>query len=391
MRFSKLASNLYGNVIRDMFDEALKMTDTISFTVGEPDFITPAPIIEEAVKRWKQGLTHYTPNTGIPKLRQAIAKFHEKEFSVDPDSEIMVSCGAAEAIQMAMFALVDPGDEVVLVTPAWPNFFGQIAMTGAKLVSVPAREENYFVPDPDDIKKAITDKTKMVIINSPSNPTGAVIDPDTAKEIADILRERDVYVISDEIYSRLIHDGKNTSITSFEGLREKTVYINGFSKMFAMTGWRLGYAIADARIIRNMTRLHESGVSCLPAPTQYAAAYAMEHGQIWIDEMEQSYRTRRDLLCSLIDAIPGISVRKPKGAFYAFCNVKPILKATGMNSKEFCMDLLKKTGVVIIPGSGFGEGGEGYVRITYATSEENIRRGMGRLKEYVSGKGEIFS
>lgn len=240
---------------------------------------------------------------------------------------------------MAMFALVDPGDEVVLVTPAWPNFFGQIAMTGARLVSVPAREENYFVPDPDDIKKAITDKTKMVIINSPSNPTGAVIDPDTAKEIADILRERDVYVISDEIYSRLIHDGKNTSITSFEGLREKTVYINGFSKMFAMTGWRLGYAIADARIIRNMTRLHESGVSCLPAPTQYAAAYAMEHGQIWIDEMEQSYRTRRDLLCSLIDAIPGISVRKPKGAFYAFCNVNPILKATGMNSKEFCMDL----------------------------------------------------
>ncbi|MGI5963759.1 MAG: pyridoxal phosphate-dependent aminotransferase [Lawsonibacter sp.] len=387
MQLSKLSQNLGGSVIREMFNQAMTMTDTISFTVGEPDFITPKPIIDEACRCWKEGMTHYTPNKGVPELQQAIAEFHAKDLKPDADTQVMVSCGATEALQMALFTLVDPGDEVIVVTPGWPNYFGQIGMVGAKLVCVPAREENNFVPDPDDIRAAITPKTKLVILNSPSNPTGAVIDKDTCKALADLLREQDVYVISDEIYSRLVYDTPYTSITSFEGMKEKTVYISGFSKMFAMTGWRLGYAIAAPEIIKNMTKLHENGASCLPAPSQMGAAYGLRHCVEEIEVMRQSYLKRRDLICSLINEVPGMSICPPKGAFYAFANIKPLTKATGMDSRGFCMDLLKKTGVVIVPGSGFGESGEGYVRITYATSEDNIRRGMERIKDYVASLG----
>ncbi len=383
MQLSKLAQNLGGSVIREMYNKALTMTDTISFTVGEPDFITPEPIIDEACKYWKAGMTHYTPNKGIPELTEAISAYHVNDLNPDPETQIMVSCGATEAIQMALFTLVDPGDEVILVTPAWPNYFGQIGMTGAVIKCVPAREENNFVPDPDDIRRAITPKTKVVILNSPSNPTGAVIDKDTCKELADVLREQDVYVISDEVYNRLVYDEPYTSITSFEGMKEKTIYIGGFSKMFAMTGWRLGYAIASPEIISNMTKLHENGASCLPAPSQLGAAYALQHCIPEIETMRQSYLKRRNLIYSLIEEIPGISLRKPKGAFYAFVNARQIMEATGMNSKEFCLDMLSKSSVVTVPGSGFGENGEGYFRISYATSEENIREGLSRIKGYV--------
>lgn len=383
MQLSKLAQTLGGSVIREMFNQALTMEDTISFTVGEPDFVTPRPIIEEACRRWDAGMTHYTPNKGIPELSRAIAQLHSNDLKPNPDTQIMVSCGATEAIQMAIFTLVDPGDEVILITPAWPNYFGQIGMAGAKLVCVPAREENSFVPDPDDINRAITSRTKLIILNSPSNPTGAVIDKETCRALAWLLRERDIYIIADEIYSKLIYDEPYTSITSFEGIPEKTVYISGFSKMFAMTGWRLGYAIAAPDIITNMTKLHENGASCLPAPSQYAATYGIQHCLGDIELMRQSYQKRRDLICSLLNDIPGISVRPPKGAFYAFANIRQLTQSTGMTSREFCMDLLKKTGVVLVPGSGFGESGEGFVRITYATSEDNITRGMERIRGYV--------
>ena len=386
MELSKLAQNLGGSVIREMFNEALKMKDTISFTVGEPDFVTPKPIIDEACKCWEEGMTHYTPNSGVLDLRKAIAEYHAGDLRPDPETEIMVSCGATEAIQMALFTLVNPGEEVIVITPAWPNYFGQIGMCGAVMKVVPAREENHFIPDPDDIKNAITDKTKAIILNSPSNPTGAVMDHDTCKAIAEILRDRDIYVIADEIYSRLVYsDQPYTSITSFDGMMEKTVYISGFSKMFAMTGWRLGYAIAKPEIIKNMTKLHENGASCLPAPSQMAAAYGLQHCIPEIENMRLSYLRRRDLICSLIEETPGLSIKKPEGAFYAFVNAKELCKKTGLNSKDLCMDILKKTGVVTVPGSGFGDGGEGFIRITYATSDENIKKGFERIKGYVGG------
>ena len=386
MELSKLAQNLGRSVIREMFNEALKMKDTISFTVGEPDFVTPKPIIDEACKCWEEGMTHYTPNSGVLDLRKAIAEYHAGDLRPDPEAEIMVSCGATEAIQMALFTLVNPGEEVIVITPAWPNYFGQIGMCGAVMKVVPAREENHFIPDPDDIKNAITDKTKAIILNSPSNPTGAVMDHDTCKAIAEILRGRDIYVIADEIYSRLVYsDQPYTSITSFDGMMEKTVYISGFSKMFAMTGWRLGYAIAKPEIIKNMTKLHENGASCLPAPSQMAAAYGLQHCIPEIENMRLSYLRRRDLICSLIEETPGLSIKKPEGAFYAFVNAKELCKKTGLNSKDLCMDILKKTGVVTVPGSGFGDGGEGFIRITYATSDENIKKGFERIKGYVGG------
>lgn len=388
MELSKLAQHLGGSAIRAMYNEALKMKDTISFTVGEPDFITPKPIIDEACRCWEQGLTHYTPNAGVLPLRQAIAEYHKNDLNPDPETQIMVSCGATEAIQMALFTLVDPGDEVIVVTPAWPNYFGQIGMTGAILKVVPAYEENNFVPDPEDIKKAIGPKTKVIILNSPSNPTGAVIDKATCKALADILRDSNIYVIADEIYSRLVYDEEGyTSITSFDGMIENTVYISGFSKMFAMTGWRLGYAIARPDIIRNMTKLHENGASCLPAPSQIAAAVGLKQCLPEIETMRKTYLERRNLICSLINATPGLSIRPPKGAFYAFTNAKELSRATGMSSMELCMDLLKKTGVVTVPGSGFGDVGEGFIRITYATSTENIKAGFERINGYVRGLG----
>ena len=383
MRLSNLTRDTSASVIREMFNRALAMEDTISFTVGEPDFVTPKPIIDAACKYWQKGMTHYTPNRGIPDLLNAIAEYHKTDLRPDPAEEILVSCGATEALQLALFTLVDPGDEVIVVTPSWPNYLGQIRMVGAKAVCVAAREENDFVPDLDDIKAAITPKTKAIILNSPSNPTGSVMGKDVCKDLAALLLQHDIYVISDEVYSRLVYDEAYTSISSFEGMQERTVYVNSFSKIFAMTGWRLGYAVAPGEIVRNMTKLHENGASCLPAPSQFAAAYGLRHCEGEIEAMRQSYQRRRDLMCSLINDIPGMSVRLPKGAFYAFANIKPLTAALGINSRAFCMDLLDKTGVVIVPGDGFGSSGEGYVRITYAAADETIREGMARIKTYV--------
>ena len=292
----------------------------------------------------------------------------------------MISCGATEAIQLALFTLVNPGEEVVLVTPAWPNYFGQIGMCGAVAKVVPAYEENGFVPDPDDIRRAITDKTKLILLNSPSNPTGAVINRETYRRIAQILAEKQVYIIADEIYSRLVYaDEPYTGICAFPELRDRVVYVSGFSKIFAMTGWRLGYAISTPEIITNMTKLHENGASCLPAPSQIAAAVGLAKCTDEIDRMREIYRRRRDLIVGELNAAEGMSCITPQGAFYAFANIKK----TGKTSRDFCMDLLHNTGVVAVPGSGFGAAGEGYVRFTYATSEENIREGMRRLQNYL--------
>ncbi|MEL7603154.1 MAG: pyridoxal phosphate-dependent aminotransferase [Bacillota bacterium] len=380
MNLSNLAMTLGGSAIREMFNEALKMKDTISFTVGEPDFVTPQPIIDAACDAWQKGLTHYTPNRGIQELREAIAQYHGNDLRPDPDQNIMISCGATEAIQLAMFTLVNPGEEVILVTPAWPNYFGQVGMCGAVAKVVPAYEENGFIPDPDDIRRAITDKTKLILLNSPSNPTGAVIDRGTYRRIAEILMEKRIYILADEIYSRLVYaEEPYTSICEFPELLDRVVYVSGFSKMFAMTGWRLGYAISTGPIIANMTKLHENGASCLPAPSQLAAAAGLTKCDSDIERMREIYRRRRDMIVKEINAADGMSCITPQGAFYAFANIKN----TGKKSRDFCMDLLHNTGVVTVPGSGFGDAGEGYVRFTYATSEENIREGLKRVQDYL--------
>lgn len=388
MELSHLSQDLGGSAIRKMFNAALHMKDTIKFTVGEPDFMTPKAIRDDTCHWWQKGLTKYTENAGVGELRQAIAEYHADNLNPDPNSEILVTYGATEGIELALFALVDPGDEVLLITPAWPNYFGQIRMCGGVLVPVIAKEENGFVPDIEDIKAAITDKTKVIIINSPSNPTGAVIGRERMAEIAKIILDNDLFVIADEVYSRLLYTAEPyCSITEFEGMKERTVYCNSFAKMFAMTGWKIGYAISTPEIINAMTKIHENGVSCLPAPGQMSAAFALRNCQADVEFMRQSFHRRRDLICSLIDETPGMSITKPGGAFYAFTNIKELCKRSGMNTDDFCMDLLQNTGVVVVPGSGFGPGGEGYVRITYAASDENIQKGFERIREYIVKKG----
>lgn len=386
MELSRIAQHTAGSIIREMFNRALSLKDKdiISFTVGEPDFTTPQAIIDIACDNWNRGLTHYTPNCGIPELTQAIAEYHAGDLAPDPDTQVLVTCGATEAIQLALFALVNPGDEVIVITPAWPNYFGQIAMVGAVAKLVPAREENQFVPDPADIKAALTDRTKAIIFNSPSNPTGAVIEKETWEELANILADKEVYIISDEVYSQFVYEDGYTSIKAFPALRERIVYINGFSKMFAMTGWRLGYAIAAPAIIRSMTKLHENGASCLPAPSQLAAAYAIKNCTPAIEEMRRVYLRRRDLICQAINSVPGMSILPPKGAFYAFANISEALKQKKMDTKTFCMNLLDETGVVVVPGYGFGPSGDGYIRLTYAVADDKIKEGVGRIGDFVT-------
>lgn len=380
MKLSNLAAGLGGSAIREMYNETLKIKDTISFTVGEPDFVTAKPIIDVACRAWEDGLTHYTPNAGVPELRRAIAEYHKGDLAPDPDTQVFISCGATEGLQMALFTLVNPGEEVILVMPAWPNYFGQIGMCGAVAKLVPAYEGNGFVPDPADIEKAITPKTKAIILNSPSNPTGAVIDKDTYAKITEIVRKHDIYIISDEVYSRLVYsDAPYTSITAYPDMLDRVVYINSFSKMFAMTGWRLGYAVSTPDIVRNMVKLHENGVSCLSAPGQLAAAEALLHYTDEIERMRKVYEGRRNLICGRINETKNMSCRVPDGAFYVFANIKK----TGQTSREFCMNLLRATGVVTVPGSGFGEAGEGFVRFTYATSDECIDEGLDRIQKYM--------
>lgn len=382
MKLSNIANSLGGSIIREMFNEALKREDTISFTVGEPDFITPKPIIDAACESLQQGRTHYTPNAGILPLREAVAEYHRRagEFDIDPQTQVLITCGATEAVQLALFTVVNPGDEVIVVEPAWPNYFGQIGMVGASAVRVPAWEENAFMPRPADIAAAITQKTRAIILNSPCNPTGAVIDRQTYEEILKVLEPHDIWIIADEVYSRLLYtDEPFTGIAAFPHMHERMIFINSFSKIFAMTGWRLGYALSTPEVVCNMTKLHENGASCLFEPGQIAATQALVRHTGEIEMMRKVFHKRRDLICGLINDIDGLSCHVPGGAFYAFVNIKQL----GIPSKEFCLDLLRNTGVVIVPGKGFGDTAEGYVRFTYATSNECIEEGLRRVKKYV--------
>ena len=384
MAMSKLVQATAGSIIRRLFNAADGMEDAISFSIGEPSFVAPAPAIEDAVKWFRLGKTHYTDNAGLKELREAVAEYHEKDLHPNPNGEVLITCGATEAIQLALFALVDPGDEVILVTPAWPNYFGQIRMCGAVLKAVIAKEENDFVPTVEDIEAAITDKTKLIILTSPSNPTGAVIDSETCRRLAELICRHNLYVVADEIYNRIVYtDEPYTSITSFAGVRERAVYVNGVSKMLAMPGWRIGYAISTPEIIAGMKKMHENGVSCLPEPLQRSAAYALRHCQADIESMRLEYLERRNLICKMINEVPGMSVKTPKGAFYAMVNVKELMRRTGLDTEPLTMEILKNTHVITVPASGFGPGGDGYVRMSYANSKENIQEGMERIHRYV--------
>ncbi|HRU40876.1 MAG TPA: pyridoxal phosphate-dependent aminotransferase, partial [Candidatus Diapherotrites archaeon] len=378
VKVSKIAQEIKGSTIRKMFNMASSMTDTVSFALGEPDFTTSKNIIDAACKALQDGITHYTPNAGILPLRQAIAKKlkNKNNVEIDPETEVMVTAGGMEALMLVMMVTLDPGDEIILTDPFWTNHPSQVLMTGAIPRFVKVYEEDGFAYNPDNVRKAINSKTKAILINSPANPTGGVAGREVLEEIAKMAIEHDLIVITDEVYQHLIYDGAEfVSIASLPGMKERTVIIDSFSKAYAMTGWRIGYAAGCREILQNMIKLHENVVSCITTSSQYGAIEALEGPQDYLGYMLEKYAARRNLIVEGINSIEKLSCIKPKGAFYAFPNIT----GTGMKSEEFAVELLKKTGVVVVPGSGFGEAGEGFIRISYATSEENIKEGLRRI------------
>lgn len=366
--------------IRAMFDRAKNFPEAVNLGIGEPDLDTPTEIVEEGCKALRSGKTRYTANAGIIELRTEIAKHLNKyNLSVNPENEIIVTIGGMGALALCLLVTITPGDEVLLQDPQWLNYFSQIKFCGGIPISVPVYEENEFKISPESIKKRITNRTKILMLNSPNNPTGAVLDYNDLKDIARLAKKYDLLVVSDEVYSTFVYDGvKHQSIASIDGMQERTIVINSFSKSFAMTGWRIGFASGNKKIIEKMVRLQENLVACVNASSQYAAIRALSIFNK-TDKMIEVYREKRNLIIDGLNSIRGISCYKSKGSFYAFPNVKKI----GKNSETVANELLEKANVVTIPGSAFGPHGEGYLRISYANSEENLREAVKRIKKYI--------
>lgn len=382
-KISETMEAIPNSAIRKIFDMCIGVDDLVKFTVGEPDFNTPERIVDAAIKAMQDGKTKYTSNRGILPLRQAICKMAEekKKIQVNPDTEVIVTNGGMQALFFAMNTLVNPGDEIIIGAPYFTNYLGQVLMAGAVPKFVQLYEEDGFIFNIDNLKAAITNKTKAVLINSPSNPLGSIIDKDTMEKLAEVMIENDLYVITDEVYEDYIYDEDTefVSIAAFPGMKERTVIVDSFSKAYAMTGWRIGYAIASEHIINQMVKMQEGNASCVNAPTQYAALEALTGPQDDLTEMISVFQKRRDLIVEEVNKIPKLSCRIPKGAFYLFVNIKE----TGLSSDEFAVRLLKEAKVAVVPGDGFGEEGAGYVRMSYVTSEENIRKGTQRIREFV--------
>lgn len=382
-KISEKMEAIPNSAIRKIFDMCIGVDDLVKFTVGEPDFNTPQRIVDAAIKAMRNGETKYTSNRGILPLRQAICKMAEekKKIQVNSDTEVIVTNGGMQALFFAMNTLVNPGDEIIIGAPYFTNYLGQVLMAGAVPKFVQLYEKDGFIFNIDNLKAAITDKTKAVLINSPSNPLGSIIDKDTMEKLAEVIIENDLYAITDEVYEDYIYDRDTgfVSIASFPGMKERTVIVDSFSKAYAMTGWRIGYAIAPEHIINQMVKMQEGNASCVNAPAQYAALEALTGPQDDLIEMISVFKKRRDLIVEEINNIPRLSCRVPKGAFYLFVNIKE----TGLSADEFAVRLLKEAKVAVVPGDGFGAEGAGYVRMSYVTSEENIRKGTQRIREFV--------
>ncbi len=378
---SRSITEQQGSMIRKMFNRIQGMDDVVSFALGEPGFPTPDHICQAAIEAIERKETHYTVNAGIIELRTAISeKMKEKKnVSYDPTKEIIITTGGVEALLLSFKAILDPGDEVIVGTPAFPNYFGQIALCNAKTVMVPLLEEDDFCYNVENLRKAVTDKTKAILINSPSNPIGSVTGEKILREVAQLCIEKDLYLITDEVYQEFIYDDvPYFSIASCDGMKERTLVIDSFSKTYAMTGWRCGFILGPEAIISQMVKMQESVVSCVNTPTQYAAIAALDGPQDVLEEMLAQYDENRKLVLEQINQMKHLSLKMARGAFYAFVNIKE----TGMTSEEFALDLLAKKHVVVVPGTGFGEGGEGYVRISYVSTREDTVEGLRRMKEY---------
>ncbi len=366
--------------IRKFFDLLASMEGVISLGVGEPDFTTPWHIREAAIYSLEKGQTMYTSNSGMPELRGELSRYLKDSYklSYDPDTELLITVGVSEALDLTMRALLDPGDEVIMPDPHYVSYDACVTLAGGTPVMVPTREKSNFELSAADIEARITDKTKAILIGYPSNPTGAVMSKEKLAKIAEIARRHHLLVISDEIYARLVYGVKHTCFATLPQMKESTILLGGFSKSYAMTGWRIGYAAATEEIIAAMTKIHQYTIMCAPTMAQVAAIEALKSGEPSVVEMVEDYNRRRLVMVKGLKDI-GLPCFEPKGAFYAF----PSIKGTGMTSEEFAEKLLKEERVAVVPGTAFGQGGEGYVRCCYATSLAEIEEALLRMGRFV--------
>jgi aminotransferase len=377
---AKTVVNLPSSGIRKFFDIVSEMKDAISLGVGEPDFDTPWHIREEGIYSLEKGKTFYTSNAGLKELKQEICNYLDRRFQLryDYNNETIITVGGSEAIDIALRAMVEPGDEVLIPQPCYVSYLPCTVLAGGKPVIIELKGENEFKLKREQLLEAITDKTKVLILAYPNNPTGATMDYEDLKAIVDIIIEKDIIVISDEIYSELTYEGQHISIASFPGMKERTIVINGFSKSYAMTGWRLGYAVGPSIIIEQMIKIHQFAIMCAPTTSQYAGIEAVKNGDADVEMMRDAYDKRRRYLVHALNNM-GLECFEPFGAFYVF----PCIKSLGMTSEEFSTKLLMEEKVAIVPGTAFGDCGEGYLRISYAYSIENLKIALERIERFV--------
>ena len=367
--------------IRDFFEIVQSMHDVISLGIGEPDFATPWHIREAALFSLEKGRTGYTSNLGLPKLREAVAKYVAGHFGVmyHAPSEVLVSVGVSEAIDIALRALVNPGDEVLYHEPCYVSYGPSVVLAHGTPVAVPVHEKDDFRLRADELEKRITPKSKVLMLNFPTNPTGATMPREALQEIADVCIKHDLIVLSDEIYAELTYDGaEHVSIASLPGMRERTVFLHGLSKGWAMTGFRIGYACAPRALIEAMMKIHQYAILCAPIMAQDAAIEALEHGEPAVAHMREKYELRRNFIVAALNDM-GLRCHLPKGAFYVF----PEIRSTGLSSRDFAMRLLEEEKVAVVPGTAFGPSGEGFVRCSYATSLDQIKIAMERMAGFV--------
>ena len=382
IRVSRRAQEVPWSGIRKMFELAAKVPDAVSFAVGQPDFDTPRHIVEAGQRALDEGYTRYTPSLGMLELREAIARkvWRDNKIKANPQTEIIVTVGAMQGLLLALMTALDPGDEVMVSDPGYTNYEHLIRVATGVPVRVPAREENEFKLSPDDVEQAITERTRALIINSPANPTGTVMLRSDLEQMAEIAQRHNLIVISDEAYEKLIYGGlEHVSIASFPGIKERTVSVYTLSKTYAMTGWRIGFVVGADHLIDPMQRMQAGMVSCVASFVQKAAVMALDGPQNCVDEMVAKYDVRRKFIVKALNEIEGLSCLEPKGAFYAFPNIS----ALGRSSSKVAMSLLETSKVVCVPGTAFGPRGEGYLRISYASSLQDLEEGVRRIKEGV--------
>lgn len=373
-------SNIPPSGIRKFFDIAAEMDNVISLGVGEPDFDTPWHIREEGIYSLEKGKTFYTSNAGMAELRDEISLYLHRRFNLQYNAkdEILVTVGGSEGIDLALRAMIEPGDEVLIPEPCFVSYKPCAALAGAQPVTIPLKGENAFKLTPEDIEEYVTDKTKIIVMAFPSNPTGATMDKEDLEAVAKVIKKHDLFVISDEIYAELTYGKEHVSIASLDGMRERTLIINGFSKAYAMTGWRMGYAVGPEPLIKAMTRIHQYAIMCTPTTSQYAAIEAVRNGDKDVEDMRNSYDKRRRVVVNGFREM-GLDCFEPLGAFYVF----PSIKSLGMTSEEFCTRLLYEDKIAVVPGTAFGESGEGFIRCSYAYSIEELKIALSRIEGFV--------